>query len=299
VGAHALDAVSHRINLDVVNFGDRYGYEPGVAPGRHPMLEAIVDDIGIPEDLGLEVRVASAIPPGCSTGTSAAVAVALIGALDAFQPRPRSLDDVARAAHRIEVERLGLQSGVQDQFCAAFGDINFIEIDTYPDATRSSVTTRIAVRRELEERLLLVYLGEAHRSSEVHQRVIARLVGAGEDSAELEELRACAMMARDAVLAGDLEALGRAMIRNTDAQRRMHGELVSVQAQALIDLASSQGASGWKVNGAGGEGGSLTILCGPGPGRNRALARKLLVSDPAIEIIPIRLSQDGLWVSRS
>ncbi len=46
------------------------------------------------------------------------------------------------------------------------------------------------MRHELEQRLLLVHLGRAHRSSEVHERVIAQLVSAGEDSAELEELRA-------------------------------------------------------------------------------------------------------------
>jgi D-glycero-alpha-D-manno-heptose-7-phosphate kinase len=299
VRVRALGTAPHRITLDVANFGDRYGYEPGQAPSRHPLLEAVIDDTGLPEGVGLEIRVASAIPAGCSTGTSAAVAVALIGALDALTPCPRGLDQVAQAAHRIEVERLGLQSGVQDQLCAAFGAINFIEIDPYPEATRTPVTARLPVRNELEQRLLLVHLGRAHRSSQVHERVIARLVRAGQDSPELGELRACAVMARDAVLAGDLEGLGRAMSRNTDAQARLHGELVSAPAQAVIHLAASMGASGWKLNGAGGEGGSVSILCGPDPERRRDLERAVLALDPALQIIPIRLSQDGLWVSHS
>jgi D-glycero-alpha-D-manno-heptose-7-phosphate kinase len=295
----ALGAIPHRITLDVANFGDLYGYEPGRAPSRHPLLEAIIDETELPEDTALEIRVASAVPAGSSTGTSAAVAVALIGALDALTPRPRSLDEVARAAHRIEVERLGLQSGVQDQLCAAFGDINFIEIDPYPEAARTAVTSHIPFRSELEQRLLLVHLGRAHRSSEVHERVIARLVGAGEDSPELEDLRECAVMARDAVLAGDLEGLGRAMKRNTDAQRRLHTGLVSARAQAVIDVATRHGASGWKINGAGGEGGSVSILCGPDPARRRDMEREVLTLDTALQIIPIHLSQDGLWVWRS
>jgi D-glycero-alpha-D-manno-heptose-7-phosphate kinase len=225
--------------------------------------------------------------------------VALIGALDALTPCPRSLDQVAQAAHRIEVERLGWQSGVQDQLCAAFGDINFIEIDPYPEATRTPVTARLPVRYELEQRLVLVHLGRAHRSSEIHERVIARLVRAGQDSPELEELRGCAAMARDAVFGGDLEGLGRAMSRNTDAQARLHGELVSASAQAVIRLAASMGASGWKLNGAGGEGGSVSILCGPDPGRRGDLERAVLALDPALQIIPIRLSQDGLRVSHA
>ncbi|HEY1446188.1 MAG TPA: hypothetical protein VGF51_14935 [Acidimicrobiales bacterium] len=299
VRVRALGTAPHRITLDVANFGDLYGYEPGQAPNRHPLLEAVIDDTGIPEGVGVGIRVASAVPAGCSTGTSAAVAVALIGALDALTPCPRSLDEIARAAHRIEVERLGLQSGVQDQVCAAFGAINFIEIDPYPEARRTSVMARMPVRHELEQRLLLVHLGGAHRSTEVHERVIARLVRGGRGSPELEELRACAVMARDAVLGGDLEGLGRAMSRNTDAQARLHGELVSARAQAVIDLGASLGASGWKLNGAGGEGGSVSILCGPDPDRRGDLERGLLALDPALQLIPIRLSHDGLLVSHS
>jgi D-glycero-alpha-D-manno-heptose-7-phosphate kinase len=295
----ALDTLTPRLVLDVANYGDRYGYEPGEAPGRHPLLEAVVDDTGIPDDVGLEIRVASEVPAGCSTGTSAAVAVALIGALDALTPHPRGLEQVARAAHRIEVERLGLQSGVQDQLCAAFGGLNFLEVDPYPDARRTSVPLGAGVRRELERRLLLVHLGRAHRSSEMHERVIARLVREGHDSPDLEDLRRCAVLARDAVLAGDLEGLGRAMVRNTDAQRRLHGELVSAQARAAIDVAASHGASGWKVNGAGGDGGSLSLLCGPDPAGRRSIARELLAADPALQVIPTRLSQEGLWVRRS
>ena len=285
VRTRATGAVSDRISLEVANFGDRYGYEPGEPPGRHPLLEAIVEDVGVPDGLAIEVHVASDVPAGSSTGTSAAVAVSLIGALDSMTPRSRSPLEVARAAHRIEVERLGLQSGVQDQLCAACGGVNFIEIEPYPEATRTGLSVPGPALAELEERLLLLYLGRAHRSSEVHERVIARLAGEGQDSQELEELRACAEAARGAVLSGALEELGRAMIRNTDAQGRLHRELVNPQAQQVIDIAASHGASGWKLNGAGGEGGSLSILCGPDRVRRRSMERDLLAADPAFQVI--------------
>jgi D-glycero-alpha-D-manno-heptose-7-phosphate kinase len=291
--------VPHRVTLEVANFGDRYGFEPGRGPGRHPLLEAVIDDIGVPDSLDLEIRVASAVPAGSSTGTSAAVAVALIGALDALAPGlPRSRLEVARDAHRVEVERLGLQSGVQDQLCAAFGGVNFIEIDAYPESKRTGLAVPDAAWDELEQRLVLVLLGREHRSSEVHERVIARLVREGADSHALAELRACAAAARDAVLAGDLDRLGRAMSRNTDAQRLLHGELVNAQAQAVIDIAASHGACGWKVNGAGGEGGSLSLLCGPDPERRLPMERALLAADPGLRLVPTCLSRDGLQVRR-
>jgi D-glycero-alpha-D-manno-heptose-7-phosphate kinase len=292
-------SVPHRVNLVVANYGDRYGFEPGRAPGRHPLLEAVIDEIGAPDGTDLEIRVASGVPAGSSTGTSAAVAVALIGALDALAPRHRTPQEVARAAHRVEVDRLGLQSGVQDQLCAAFGGVSFIEVDRYPEADRTGLALPEVARQELEERLVLLHLGRAHDSSEIHRRVIARLVGEGEHSPILEELRDCAVMARDAALVGDLEALGRAMTRNTDAQRRLHEDLVGVQARAAIEIAATHGASGWKVNGAGGEGGSLSILCGTDAARRHALEGALLAADPAFALLPTRLSHEGLQVSRS
>jgi D-glycero-alpha-D-manno-heptose-7-phosphate kinase len=106
-------------------------------------------------------------------------------------------------------------------------------------------------------------------------------------------------MARDAALAGDLEAVGRAMTRNTDAQRRLHADLVSAQAQAAIDIAAAHGASGWKVNGAGGEGGSLSLLAGPDPARRHTMERALLAADASLRVIPTCLSQVGMQVRRS
>ena len=291
-------SVPHRLTLDVVNFGDRYSFDPGDAPGRHPLLEAVIDDVGAPDGCALEVRVASDVPPGSSMGTSAAVAVALIGALDACASRRRTSLDVARAAHRIEVERLGLQSGVQDQLSAVFGGISFIEVDPYPEARRTAVSLHPRVREELERRLLVLYLG-AHQSSNVHEQVIAGLGQSGTEAPQFEELRECAVMARDAVAAGDLEQLGRAMKQSTEAQRHLQEELVSAQAQAALEIAAARGATGWKINGAGGEGGSITFLGEPDADRRARLERDLVAGDPAWRVIPVRLSEDGLRVSLS
>jgi galactokinase len=85
-----------------------------------------------------------------------------------------------------------------------------------------------------------------------------------EADARLEPLRAAAVAGRGALLAGDLAALGTAMLDSTDAQERLHPELVSDTARAVFSVARRHGALGWKVNGAGGEGGSVTVLCGDG-----------------------------------
>jgi len=297
VQAHPIGVLPDRVVLCAENYGQRYSFELGVLPGRHPLLEAAVDEIGLPDDVSVEISVYSEAPAGCSTGTSAAVTVALIGALDALKEGGLTPEEIAYAAHRIEVERLGIQSGVQDQLCAAYGGINYMEV-SYPHAQVFPLAVPDAVWWELERRLVLLFLGRVHVSSDIHDGVIASLEhgGGGGQSLHLEELRCAARDARDAVCAGDLRALGRAMITNTEAQRRLHTGLVSTGAQTAIDVAAAHGAWGWKVNGAGGEGGSLTLLCGPDMRRKRQMLRALHETDPLFQLIPTTLSRHGLRV---
>src|SRR5215218_9555747 len=171
-----------------------------------------------PPEYALEISIHSQVPAGASTGTSAAVSVALIGALDALTPGRLTQHQVAYAAHRVETQRLKLQSGIQDQLCAAYGGINFIEMSHYPYATVSQIQVPHTVWWELERRLALIFLGKTHSSSAVHEHVIAGLEREGAASPRLEALRHTAERSRDAIYAGDFTALGRAMTDNTAAQ---------------------------------------------------------------------------------
>jgi D-glycero-alpha-D-manno-heptose-7-phosphate kinase len=194
----------------------------------------------------------------------------------------------------VETQRLGLQSGIQDQLCAAYGGVCLIEMHAYPYASVSQLPLPDATRWELERRLLLIFLGRAHSSSAVHEQVIAELEAEGSAAPRLERLRRTAFAARDALFAGDFPALGAAMADCTAAQAALHPELVSPQAWRAIEVARSRGALGWKVNGAGGEGGSRTFLCDAPPGAARAMAAALGAADPRLRPIPIALSRDGL-----
>jgi D-glycero-alpha-D-manno-heptose-7-phosphate kinase len=270
--------------------GERYAVVPGSArTARNPLVEAAIDVFPPPRDLAVEVSVRSAVPSGCGAGTSAAVAVALVGALAAVRGERLSARDVAYAAHQLEVGVLGVESGIQDQLSAAFGGINYLEIDQYPDAT----VRHLHDWEALGSLLTLVFLGRAHDSSGVHRQVIEHL---GRHEHEVfARLREAATAARDAVVARDLEAFGRAMIANTDAQRALHAALVGADATRVIDVAEAHGAIGWKVNGAGGDGGSLTILSSTRQAKE-ALERDVCSSDPRYQVLPILISSHGLQV---
>ncbi|MBP1656116.1 MAG: kinase [Bacteroidetes bacterium] len=242
-----------RVIIEAENYGDRYAVTPeqGIW-NKHPLLEAAIHYMKIPAGLSLHVTIYSEAPAGASTGTSAAVSVALIGALDRLTPGRMTPHEVAIAAHHVEMNMLHLQCGIQDQLCSAFGGINYIEM-------------RI---KELENE--------------------------GPESPRLEALRGTAEKSRDAVYEGNFSAFGKAMIENTDAQTRLHPDLVSADALKVIGIAKNHGALGWKVNGAGGLGGSVSILTGDVSGVKRSMIREIQEADPLFQCIPIYLSRFGL-----
>ena len=288
------------VTIHAEDFGDRYPVDPGaIEYDRHPLLEACIDSMEIPESLSFEVNLHSIAPAGCSTGTSAAISVALLGALDLLTPGRCTPHELARLAHRVETEKLGLQCGIQDQICSAYGGICFVEMFRYPLASVSQITVPNSIWWELERRLVLVFLGKTHSSSEVHRQVIDRLEAENADKSELEPLRHAACAGRDALYEGDFTALGRAMIDNTEAQRALHPALVSRTAEDIIQLAREYGAIGWKVNGAGGEGGSLTVLCGAEGPRKRAFLTAVEHFGGNVRVIPTYLSRMGVrqWES--
>jgi D-glycero-alpha-D-manno-heptose-7-phosphate kinase len=293
VRASTTPAATATVELAVTAFAEEYRYPVAHPPGRHPLLEAAISRHG-PGGGHLSVSVDADVPPGSGLGTSAAVAVALIGALETLAGGAPDPQTVAGAAHVVESDDLGQQSGIQDQLAAAFGGALLITIDEFPDAAVARLPLSPNTWDALGRRLFTVYLGRPHRSSNVHEVVIRELTGDPSRLSQLEPLRRAATDAADALLAGDLDAYGAALAANTEAQASLHPALVDADAHRIIELARSQRASGWKVNGAGGDGGSLTIVSGDDPDPlRRALA------DRGWPILPLALSPVGLRVEQA
>ena len=274
-------------DLRVRAFGDRYRFALNECPGHHPLLEAALRRWS-PPGRSVEVTVASSVPPGSGLGTSASVVVALIAALHTLAGDRLDPAALARAAHQNETVDLGLQSGVQDQIAAAYGGCNLVTIDPYPEVDVRALNLASATWDALAGRIVTVYLGAPHRSSAVHELVIAHLARSN-GAPLLAPLRAAARQAADALIAGDVDRYGEAMIANTEAQAALHPALVSPLAWEVIERAERYGARGWKVNGAGGEGGTLTIVGPDDPGE----LVTALGSIGGVTMVPLRPARQG------
>ncbi len=294
IAVYPRAAQAERVIVQAENYGQTFTVDPGsgVWP-QHRLIAAAFDLLHVPEDLALIVTVYSGMPPGASVGTSAALAVALIAGLDCLTPGRKTAHELAYAAHALETQLLKQQSGIQDQLAAAYGGLSYIDMINYPHAMVSPIKIAEPTWHELNRRLALVYLGRPHLSSAIHESVIRELEGAGPNDPRIAALRKTAAKSRDAVLAGDFAALGQAMIENNDAQANLRAALISPEARQVIEIAKAHGALGWKVNGAGGEGGSITLLCDHAIRSQRTMLNEIEQTNTLFRSMPIRLCQHG------
>jgi len=284
-----------RVLVCAENYRESFRVDPeNPCRGQHPLLQFTISSMPLPKEIKLEINLYSSIPAGISTGTSASVCVALLGALNLLTQRKYSWAEIASLAHRIETEKLRQQSGIQDQICAAKGGISFIHIYDYPKAHVQKVRVKTRTWNELNRRLYLVYLGKPHWSSALHEQVISLLEKGGPQFAQLEKMATLAQKAKSFLVAGDLESYGETMILNHECQRALFARLISKEADRIVDIAKSHKASGWKVNGAGGKGGSLTILACPDDKWRRQMIEKINSLGKGIRTIPVTLSPTGL-----
>ena len=291
---HTIETES-RIIVSVDNYGETYTLPHKIEfYDKHPLIEAAINIMDFSPDISFKINIFSYAPPGASMGTSAAVSVALIGALDGLTDGYLTPHEVAKLAHSIETKELNLECGIQDQLSSAYGGINYIDMYSFPNASISQVPSSNSFLWDLEQRLVVVYIGTPHSSSEIHKKVIQNLGNNAESDHRLCDLRGLAKAAKNAVYSNNIFELGEIFNKNTEVQRALHKELICDKFEEIISIANDLNAIGCKVNGAGGDGGSIAILTDGDLGKKLKLMK--ILESKKYHILPTRLSKHGLRV---
>jgi len=237
--------------------------------------KAALAELGGPalRERGVDLFLAAEIAPGTGLGSSSAMACALVRALAGYRGLRLSRAAVAEAACRIEIERLGMPIGKQDQYASAFGGLNCIEL-TATGVRVTPLALAEPTRRALEERLLLFSSGRTRSSSGILGQQRKDTETKPEVIESLHRIKALAYEMRDALLAGDLDGFGALLDRAWQQKRGLSGRVSNAEIDAWYAAAREAGALGGKITGAGG-GGHLLFYCPPE--RQRALRTALAV----------------------
>ncbi|MGD0117831.1 MAG: GHMP kinase [Candidatus Binatus sp.] len=225
---------------------------------QHPILREALRMQSI--EPGLEIVSVADIPGGTGLGSSSSFSVALINALYAhrriFVPKER----LASEACMLEIEKLGEPIGKQDQYAAAYGGVNLIEFERHGGVTVQPLLLPTATQSELEGNLMLFYTGTQRDARDVLSKQSVALESDESVASRMQQMVELAYDMRDILLAGDLDAFGRALHRGWEIKRTISKQISTSAIDDLYARALDAGALGGKIAGAGG-GGFLLLYC--------------------------------------
>ena len=243
---------------DYRTFYRHEGNGPPLWEGELSLPRAILNHFGISK--GVTMFLASEVPPGTGLGSSSTVAVAVTKAVATACGLRRTPQEIAELACHIEIDRLGMPIGKQDQYAAAFGGLNFITFKG-EGVTVEPVDVDFHTWRSLEQHLLLFYTGAARDSAIIlgeQHRASAR--GDPGVTAALHSVKEMALQIKACLESGDISPIGELLHQSWEQKKRFASGVTNPLIDECYELARGNGALGGKVAGAGG-GGFLMIYC--------------------------------------
>jgi D-glycero-alpha-D-manno-heptose-7-phosphate kinase len=226
--------------------------------GDLALPRAILHEFGIRR--GINLFVASEVPPGTGLGSSSAAAVTMVRAISTLVEYPMTKQQVAELASSIEINKMGMPIGKQDQYASAFGGLNKI-VFTREAITVEPLKISPEIRQVLERRLMLFFTGSSRESTSIlqHQR---KSTEDGNESVlqALHNIKQVAVEVQKCLESGDLAEFARLLDHSWRQKRRLASGLSTSFIDESYALALEHGASGGKITGAGG-GGFLMLYC--------------------------------------
>ncbi|MGH2449195.1 MAG: GHMP kinase [Chloroflexota bacterium] len=211
---------------------------------------------------GVELFLAAEVSPGTGLGSSSAMAVALLTALAGYLDINLTHSELAEAACELEIERLGMPIGKQDQYASAFGGLNAISFAGDDSVCLEPLRLSPDVVATLNSRLLLFSTGKSRQSSSIleQQRHDSSRASSVIDS--LHNIKRLGAEMRAALEGDALDDFGDLLDQAWRQKRMLSNKISNPDIDRWYGLARRAGAAGGKITGAGG-GGFLLVYCLP------------------------------------
>src|SRR5437763_282868 len=171
-----------------------------------------------------------------------------------FPIQTKTKQQVPELASTIEICKMGMPIGKQDQYASSFGGLNKITFSSQR-VTVEPLNIAPGVRQTLERRLMLFFTGSSRESTSIlkHQWKSTE----DQDGAVLQALHNIKQVAVDVQACleqGDLDEFARLLDYSWREKRRLAPGLSTGFIDECYDLALQNGASAGKITGAGGGG---------------------------------------------
>ncbi len=238
----------------------------------------------------IEITTLADIPAGTGLGSSGSFTTALLKALYTHRKRLVLMDELARLACEIEINRLSEPVGKQDQYIASFGGITCFHFN--PDETVNAVPLKLSMDTlfDLEDNLLLFYTGITRGAGSVLLDQRQRIEESDPTMlANLDYVKDLGLQSQVALEAGHTARFGEIMNEHWVNKRKRSKGMSNSRIDEWYELGIKNGALGGKLVGAGG-GGFLMFYA-----QNRKLLRRTM-QKAGLEELRFRFDFEGTKV---
>lgn len=220
---------------------------------KHNIIREALKITGITK--GIEVIYMADIPlsgAGIGLASSSALAVGVLNALHAYKGEYVTPDALAREACEIEINRLGQQIGIQDQYAVAYGGLHQYRFYPNEKVSVNPVIGSSETVYQLEKNLLMFFTGQTRDSRKILKEQTDTMV---DKTAMLDELVGITdRVYTEAFHADRLDMIGERLDYTWSIKKKFASGVSNEVIDEMYTKARNAGALGGKVLGAGGGG---------------------------------------------
>lgn len=222
---------------------------------KHNIIREAIKMVGIDNKTnGIEIIYMADLPmttKGVGLASSSALAVGVLNALHAYKGEYVSKKQLAKEAIDIEINKLGQQIGIQDQYAVACGGFNKYIFNNDDTVTVTPIIMKEETRNKLFDNLLLFFTGNARDSVEIFKEQKETTKNKKEN---LDFMIEATNRALRYIENAELNNIGLLLDEVWNVKKQFAKGVSNQMIDDMYDKAKKSGALGGKILGAGGGG---------------------------------------------
>ena len=236
----------------------------------------------------IEITTLTDIPAKTGLGSSGSFSTALIKAIYSFNGKMISKRELAEKACDIEINKLKLPSGKQDQYISVYGGISEFQINKKGYVKTNNLDISKKTKLNLENNLLLFFTGFSRNSSLIlNEQNNKTLKQNSEIIKNLDYVKELGLEIKKNLVDGNCDEFGKLMHEHWKNKLKRSKKMSNSTIDNIYNFALKNGALGGKLIGAGG--GGFLLFYANNPNRLRIAMKK-----KKIEEIIFKFDQEGV-----
>ncbi|MDB2435051.1 hypothetical protein N9W51_00450 [Alphaproteobacteria bacterium] len=228
----------------------------------------------------------SDLPYGTGLGSSSAMTVGLINAINNIKKLKMDRSKIADMAYKIEEQSSGTTVGKQDHFMSTYGGINLFTYNKNSKTKVNKINYSMKSIGNFEKYLLLIRVGGTRNATDILHDQKNNLISNNSKFENMKKILTYIPEIKKSLIQHDFKEMGK-LISDTWHLKKTFSKLISnTEVDDLETFLLSQGIYGGKLLGAGSSGYFL-VICNP------KVKKKLISIFKTKEIININIDKEG------